>query len=108
MTRDMMPDRTLSGDVRSVTGCEREAATRLQALGFRVLREGPWTTVDGPSSLWQRTFNLTLARRTMRQMDAAPLPEIDFDVPVGDVIAVPQSLADVIEEVVLARPPQFF
>jgi hypothetical protein len=86
----------------------REAALKLQKLGFRIRHVGTHSvSAEGPPDLWDRTFRVAL-REAKQARDAKGLPgEERYFEPTASVV-VPGGLADVVTDVAFVRPPALY
>jgi len=88
-----------------------QAATVLQALGFRVQHIGTFSiSGDGPRELWEQVFGTKVERRHQPFAEAHPeIGEISYWSHVADVpFTIPDSLKGLAERAYPQLPPIFF
>jgi hypothetical protein len=98
----------VSAEVTAREGRSRDAALRLQQIGFRVLHIGHTSiSVEGPVGLWESTFGVQLRAHAQRGAKQRPTTNVQFYEPTGPV-TVPAVLSDLVEEVAFVQPPELF
>lgn len=88
-----------------------EASRELRRLGFEVLHQGETTiSIAGPQKLFQDVFSTRLRKE---KRDVAEGMKVEFfspsvDEPDREVFQAPGDLADLVEGVAIARPPEVY
>jgi serine protease AprX len=88
-----------------------QAATILQALGFRVQHIGTFSiSADGPRELWEQVFGTRVERRSQPFSTAHPeLGEVGYWSHIAGVpFTIPPELQGLVERAYPQRPPIFF
>jgi hypothetical protein len=86
----------------------QSAAKALQQLGFRVLRIDSHVSVEAPERLWKKVFKVSFKRKNKRRFEASSSSSMEFGVPEEDSPTIPDSLRELIAEVIFVQPPEFF
>jgi hypothetical protein len=103
-----MANRVVSAEVTVEPDKAREAALKLQKLGFRIRHVGTHSaSVEGAPALWDRTFRVGLREVTQKREAKGLSGEERYFEPTAP-IAIPETLADVVRDVAFVRPPQLY
>lgn len=103
-----MSDITIAAEVVPVPEHAQSAAKALQQLGFRVLRIDATVSVQGPEELWDKIFNVSFAKKRKRRFAPSADTSIQFGVPKKESVSIPDSLRELITDVIFVQPPEFF
>lgn len=98
----------IAAQVRPASGKATAAARALQTLGFRVLAVDESISVDAPEALWRSVFGVAFAERTRPGPgDTAGRPE-SFRAARPATLAIPETLAGLVEDVDFVEPPELY
>ena len=103
-----MSDITIAAEIVPVPEHAQSAAKALQQLGFRVLRIDSTISVQGPEQLWDEVFNVAFAKKSKRRFAPSADTSIKYGVPKKESVTIPDSLRELITDVIFVQPPEFF
>ena len=103
-----MAPNVASAEVEPQPSQVRQAASRLQHLGFRILHIGQTISVEGSRSLWESTFNISFESQKKKTMEEVPGSEVTYLRAPTSEMQIPSDLQEFIARVEFAEPPEFF
>ena len=105
--RRRMPEKVISAEIKALPNRTTQAAMALQRLGFRILYLGSTISVQASQSLWQSIFNVAFETRKKAVVPEAEGGEVFYQKALTNNLRVPESLQDLIAEVMFVEPPEF-
>ncbi|MBD0324824.1 MAG: hypothetical protein ICV68_00245 [Pyrinomonadaceae bacterium] len=103
-----MSDIIVSAEIVPLPERAQSAAKALQQLGFRVLRIDSHVSVEAPEKLWTKVFRVSFKKKSKPRFAPSASSSIDYGVPKEDSATIPDSLRELITEVIFVQPPEFF
>jgi hypothetical protein len=102
-----MPEEVIAAEVEALPNQTTRAAMALQRLGFRILHSGTTISVQASQSLWESTFNVTFEVGKKAILPGVEGIELSYRQALTDKLHVPESLQDLIADVMFVEPPEF-
>lgn len=103
-----MSDLNIAAEIVPVPEHAQSAAKALQQLGFRVLRVDATVSVQAPEQLWDEVFKVSFAKKSKRRFAPSADSSIKYGVPKKESVSIPDSLRDLITDVIFVQPPEFY
>ena len=102
-----MPEKVISAEIKALPNRTTQAAMALQRLGFRILHLRSTISVQASQSLWESTFNVAFEARRKAVLPGGEGIELSYMKALTDKLHVPESLQELVAEVMFTEPPEF-
>jgi hypothetical protein len=103
-----MSNKTIAAEIVPTAGHAQSAAKALQELGFRILHIGSTISIQAAERVWKETFHVSFTKKRQQRLSTSPRSSIEYSVPDEGSIQIPNTLSDLVAEVIFVRPPEFF
>lgn len=103
-----MAGKPTAAEITPTEGKARQAALKLQHLGFRVLHVGPTISVEASEDVWRRVFAVSFRSESRSQSVDGLERTVEYRRPEQDAVGVPAHLDELIADIAFVQPPDFF